>query len=186
MPVLQFVSAAVVLLALQLRAQLPAAPASPPWNKGIQPISRDSYYSAIACGKQDGANPGCVFWDTGLCKNDDFTLAMYTPYKMVAYEVWTAVRQKQPAPTPSYAEAQRTRVTIGVTNTSAKNPIAAVSIARGGQTIKPVAQAMDTNGGKFTFDFAAFAPSAPITIELAGRTRTLRCAVGAAVLATFR
>src|SRR5262249_56729826 len=32
-------------------------PASPPWDKGIQPISRDSYYSAIACGKQGGANP---------------------------------------------------------------------------------------------------------------------------------
>src|SRR5262249_31885686 len=75
-------------------------PASPPWDKGIQPISRDSYYSAIACGKQGGANPMCVFWDTGLCKNDDFTLTMYTPYKQVAYEVWQAVKNKQEAPTP--------------------------------------------------------------------------------------
>ena len=29
-----------------------------------------------------------MFWDTGLCKNADFELTMYTPYKMVSYEVW--------------------------------------------------------------------------------------------------
>src|SRR5262249_11471258 len=108
-------------------------PASPPWDKGIQPISRDSYYSAIACGKQGGANPTCVFWDTGLCKNDDFTLTMYTPYKQVAYEVWQAVKNKQEAPTPSYADAQRTRITVGVTAAAAaKNPIAGVTIKRAG------------------------------------------------------
>src|SRR3954466_4691780 len=86
----------------QITAQRPAGANTPAWNKGIQPISRDSYYNAIACGKQGGERPLCVFYDADLCKNDDFTLALFTPYKMVAYEVWQAVRQHREAPTPSY------------------------------------------------------------------------------------
>ena len=54
-----------------------------------------------------------MFYDTGLCKNDDFALALYTPYKSVAYEVWRVVRQKQPAPQPNYVQAQQTRITVG-------------------------------------------------------------------------
>jgi hypothetical protein len=57
----------------------------------------NSFFNAIECGKQSGDNPACLFWDTDLCKNDDFVLAWYTPYKQVAYEVWTAVRHKKPA-----------------------------------------------------------------------------------------
>ncbi|HMF97654.1 MAG TPA: hypothetical protein VKE96_25320 [Vicinamibacterales bacterium] len=179
-----------VLLGPVVHAQVKAQPkpATPPWDKGIQPISRDSYYNAIACGKQGGANPACVFWDTGLCKNDDFTLAMYTPYKQVAYEVWQAVKNKQDAPTPSYADAQRTRITVGVTAAAAaKNPIAAVTIKRGGATVKPVTQSLETGGGgKFIFDFAAFAPTEDVTLELAGRARTVSCAIDRAALASFR
>ena len=49
---------------------------------------------------------------------------MYTPYKSVAYEVWRVVRQMRPAPTPNYQEAQRTRITVGVTPVrGSKNPI---------------------------------------------------------------
>src|SRR4051794_36755966 len=83
---------------------------TPAWNKGILPIGPESYYNAIECGKQGGADPPCVFWDTGLCRNGDFALAMYTPYKQVAYEVWLAVSKKQPLPQPSYPAAQRTRI----------------------------------------------------------------------------
>ena len=54
------------------------AGATPPWNKGILPISPESYYHAIECGKQGGDDPPCVFWDTGLCLNDDFTPVSYT------------------------------------------------------------------------------------------------------------
>src|SRR3954464_10809154 len=105
---------------------------APAWSKGILPISRESYYNAIECGKQGGTNPPCVFWDTGLCKNDDFTLAMYTPYKQVAYEVWTAVQNKQPAPTPSYPAAQQTRVTIAATPArGAKNMLKNLVVRRG-------------------------------------------------------
>ena len=183
----------VVVLALcpgatahaQVKAQ--AKPATPPWDKGIQPISRDSYYNAIACGKQGGANPACVFWDTGLCKNDDFTLVMYTPYKQVAYEVWQAVKNKQEPPTPSYADAQRTRITIGVTAApAAKNPITAVTLKRAGGIVKPVTQSLETGGGKFIFEFAAFAPTEDVTLELAGRARTVTCAIDRSVLASFR
>jgi hypothetical protein len=170
----------------QIKAQ-PPKPATPRWDKGIQPISRDSYYNAIACGKQGGATPACVFWDTGLCKNDDFTLAMYTPYKQVAYEVWQAVRNKQEPPTPSFADAQRTRITVGVTPPAgAKNPIAGVTIKRGAQTVKPVTQSLESGGGKFIFDFPAFAPTEAITIELAGKARTVTCEVDKSVLAMFR
>jgi len=86
----------------------------PNWSKGILPIGRDSYYSAMECGKQGGDNPACVFWDTGFCKNPEFELTFYTGYKSVAYAVWDAVHQQKPAPTPDYAEAQRTRVTVAV------------------------------------------------------------------------
>jgi hypothetical protein len=41
----------------QIAATLPAGPMTPAWDKGIQPISRDSYWNAIECGKQ-GAPAG--------------------------------------------------------------------------------------------------------------------------------
>jgi hypothetical protein len=171
----------------QIKAQLPDAPMAPPWDKGIQPISRDSYWNAVECGKQGGARPACVFYDADLCRNDDFTLALYTPYKSVSYEVWRVVRSGQPAPTPSYGEAQRTRVTLGVTPaTGSKNAITGVTIKRGGKTIEPLARALDATGGKFTFDFPAFAPTANITIEVAGSVRTRTCAIDQTVLARFR
>jgi hypothetical protein len=170
----------------QIVAQPPIAPIAPAWDKGIQPISRDSYYNAIECGKKGGANPPCVFYDTGLCKNDDFTLALFTPYKMVAYEVWQAVRKKQEPPMPSYAEAQRTRITLGVTPVAGSNPIASVSIARGDRIVKPVTQSLEAGGGKFIFDFSTFAPTEEITLHLAGRNRTLTCSIAKPVLALFR
>jgi len=171
----------------QIVAQPPSAPIVPAWDNGIQPISRDSYYNAIECGKKGGANPPCVFYDMGLCKNDDFTLALFTPYKMVAYEVWQAVRKTQDPPMPSYAEAQRTRVTVGVTPVAgSKNPIASVSIARGERIVKPVTQSLEAGGGKFIFDFSAFAPTEDITLQLAGRSRTLTCTIGKPVLTLLR
>lgn len=172
--------------ASQVRARVPDG-IKPPWNKGIQPISRESYWHAVDCGKQGGAQPACVFYDADLCANDEFTLALYTPYKQVAYTVWQAVSKKQPPPTPSYAEAQRTRVVLGVkARRVSQNPVTAVVIKRGGQAVRPATQTLDGGGGTFIFDFAAFAPTAGITIEMAGKAKTVTCTVDRAVLARMR
>jgi hypothetical protein len=170
----------------QLKAQVPAT-ITPAWNKGIQAINSENYWNAVECGKQGGDRPACVFYDADLCKNDDFTLALYTPYKMVAHAVWTAVRKKQKPPTPSYAEAQRTRVVIGITPArGSKNAITAVNIKRGGKSIPPATRTLDGAGGTFIFDYAPFAPTAGITIELVGKTKTVSCAVDRSTLARFR
>jgi hypothetical protein len=170
----------------QITAQVRPAP-TPAWDKGIQPISAESYYNAIECGKHGGDNPACVFWDTDLCKNDDFELAWYTAYKQVAYEVWTAVRRKQPAPQPSYGAAQRTRVTIGITPVKgAKNALAALVVKRGSKPVDPVERSVSAGGGRFTFDYPAFAPTTPVTLELVGKERTLSCVIPTAVLRQLR
>jgi hypothetical protein len=171
----------------QLKAQPPKSAIAPAWNKGIQPISRESYWNAVECGKQGGERPLCVFYDAGLCQNDDFTLALFTPYKQVSYEVWQAVRRKQAVPTPSYVDAQRTRITLGITPVKGStNPITGAAIKRGGCVVKPATQSLDENGGRFIFDFAAFAPTEDITIELTGRARTQSCLVERSVLTLFR
>jgi hypothetical protein len=169
----------------QIKGQVRPA-ATPAWNKGILPISRESYYNAIECGKQGGENPPCVFYDTGLCQNDDFALALYTPYKMVAYEVWRAVQQKQPPPTPSYQEAQRTRITVGVTTVGSKNPLTNLVLKRAGRPVAPVDRSISETGGRFTFDYPAFAATANITLDFVGRARTVSCLIERPVLTKLR
>jgi hypothetical protein len=172
----------------QIKAQArPAPPPAPAWNKGILPISQESYYNAIDCGKQGSEDPPCVFYDTGLCQNDDFTLALYTPYKMVAYEVWRAVRQKRPPPTPSYQLAQATRVTIGITPVrGSKNPITNLVLKRRGRVVMPVDRSVDDSGGRFTFDYPAFAATDDVTLDLVGRSKTVSCVIEKSVLTQFR
>ena len=160
---------------------------TPPWNKGIQSINQDNYWNAVNCGKQGGQRPLCVFYDAEVCKNDDFEMAMFTPYKMVAYEVWRAVRAKQDAPTPSYSEAQRTRISVKLTpKPAAKNPLTGIALKRGTQTIAPVSKSLDAGIGNFIFDFSAFAPTSDLAIDMIGKTRTISCHVDQAVLALFR
>jgi hypothetical protein len=172
----------------QTVAQLPPGPNTPVWDKGIQPIGRDSYWHAVECGKQGGVRPACVFYDADLCKSADFTLALFTPYKAVAYEVWQAVSRKQPVPTPSYGDAQRLRITVGVTRAkTSTNAITAIAIKRGGKVVQPATSSLDdAGGGRFIFDFAAFAPTGDITIELVGRAATRTCRVPQSVLTMFR
>ena len=189
--------AIAVALPVQAVAQAPApalapikatVPASKPaWSKGIQPLNRDSYYHAIECGKQGAAQPSCVFYDADLCKNDDFVLSFYSPYKQVAYEVWGAVSRKRPAPTPSYQSAQKTRVVIGITPVrGAKNQIASVLVKRGGKTIEADTRTIDGTSGNFIFGFPPFAPTASITLEMVGKARTLSCVLDRAVLSRLR
>jgi hypothetical protein len=179
--ILQPISAAA-----QIKAQARSA-ATPAWSKGILPISPESYYNAIECGTQGGEDPPCVFFDTGLCKNDDFALALYTPYKMVAYEVWRVVRQKQPPPKPSYQEAQRTRITIGVTPVrGSKNPIKDLVLKRGGRMVTPLDRSVNESGGRFTFDYPAFAATSDVTLDLVGRAKTISCLIDRPVLTQLR
>jgi hypothetical protein len=161
--------------------------AKPAWDKGLRPIDSESYYHAIECGKQGGDDPACVFWDTGLCKNDDFTLAFYSAYKQVAYEVWAAVRAKKPAPQPSYQAARQTRVTIGITPArGSKNVFTGLVLKRGGKAVAPVDRAVDGGTGRFTFDYAAWAPTAGVRLEMAGKTRTVSCVIPPVVLKQMR
>jgi len=170
----------------QIKAQL-APGITPSWDKGIQPIGRDNYWNAVECGKQGGERPACVFYDADLCKNDDFAIALFTPYKLVAYETWQATRKHQEPLATSYADAQKTRITVGITPAKgSKNTITAVSIGRGGRVIKPATQALEAPGGRFIFDFAAFAPTSDITLELAGSSRKITCLVEKPVLAQLR
>ena len=180
-----------VALAPALAAQAPikgVVPVSKPaWSKGIQPLNRDSYYQAIECGKQGAAQPSCVFYDADLCKNEDFVLSMYSPYKQVAYEVWGAVSRKRPAPTPNYAAAQQTRVVIGITPVrGAKNQIANVVVKRAGKTVEPDTRTIDGTSGNFIFGFPPFAPTATITLDLVGKTRTQSCVFDRTALSRLR
>ena len=180
-----------VTLAAGLAAQTPikgTVPVSKPaWSKGIQPLNRDSYYHAIECGKQGAAQPSCVFYDADLCKNDDFVLSLYSPYKQVAYEVWGAVSRKRPAPTPSYSAAQQTRVVIGITPVrGAKNQIANVIVKRGGKAIEPDTRTIDGTSGNFIFPFPPFAPTASITLDIVGKTRTQSCVLDRVALSRLR
>ena len=170
--------------AAQVRAQ-PRANAQPPWSKGIAALNPESYYHAIECGKQGGDDPPCVFWDSGLCKNDDFAIAMYTPYKQVAYEVWQAVRKKQAPPQPNYQAAQRQRVTIGITPVKGStNGLTNLILRRGGKPVMPVDGSVAS--ARWTFDYPAFATTGSVTLELVGKARTVSCVIDGKTLASFR
>lgn len=173
------------MLGAQIKAQV--RPATPAWEKGLKPIDAESYYHAIECGKQGGDNPACVFWDTDMCRNDDFSLAWYSAYKQVAYEVWTAVRRKQPPPQPSYSAAQRTRVTVSITPAKgSKNTLGDFRVVRGGKPALAVERSLSNGGGRFVYDYPAFAPTAAVTLELIGKGRTVSCEITPAVLRQLR
>jgi len=175
-----------VPVSAQIKAQARSAP-TPPWDKGIIPIGQESYWNAVECGKQGGQDPPCVFWDTGLCKNEDFTIAMYTPYKAVAYEVWAAVRQKKEAPTPNYQRAQQTRITVGITPVrGSKNPLKAFVLKRAGKPVEPVSKAVATGDARYTFDYEAFAATSSLSFDLVGETKTISCSIDQSVLKQFR
>jgi hypothetical protein len=182
--------AGLLLVPADAAAQVKAAArpgATPAWGKGLQPISAESYYNAIECGKQGGDDPPCVFWDTGLCKNDDFALAFYSAYKQVAYEVWSAVRRNRPAPQPSYQAAQHTRVTIGVSPApGSKNVFTDLVLKRNGAAVPSVSRSVSSGSGQFTFDYPAFAPTTTVTLEMSGKAKTVTCTIAPSVLLQLR
>ena len=170
----------------QITARARPAP-TPAWGKGILPVNAESYYNAIECGKQGGDDSPCVFWDTGLCPNSDFTLTWYTGYKQVAYEVWLAVRKKQPPPKPNYQAAQRQRVTIAVAPVkSGGNTLKDFVVMRSGKPAVAFERSLAGGGGRFTFDYPAFAPTADVTLEMVGAQKTVSCRIPRAVLLQLR
>jgi hypothetical protein len=172
--------------AQQITAKARPAP-TPAWAKGIKPVDAESYYNAIECGKQGGDSPACVFWDTGICANSDYTLTWYTGYKQVAYEVWLAVRSKKPAPQPNFQAAQRQRVTIAVAQAKgATNPLKDFVVMRGGKPATAFEHSLSAGGGRFTFDYPAFAPTGDTTLQMIGQQKTLTCVIPQAVLRQLR
>jgi hypothetical protein len=172
--------------AAQITARARPAP-TPAWGKGILPVNAESYYNAIECGKQGGDDSPCVFWDTGLCANADFTLTWYTGYKQVAYEVWLAVRKKQPAPKPNYQAAQRQRVTIAVAPTKGgSNTLKDFVVSRAGKPAVAFERSLAGGGGRFTFDYSAFAPTGEVTLAMVGAQKTVSCRIPRAVLLQLR
>ena len=169
-------------------AQITAAArpdATPTWYQGILPISSESYYHAIECGKQGGDDPPCVFWDTGLCKNDDFELSAYTAYKQIAYQVWQAVRSGRPAPQPDFYAAQNTRVTIGVSAVQGSgNALTDLTLTREGTSVNPVDR--NVRDGRFTFDYPAWAPTTAVTLDIVGDAGSISCTIEPGVLQQFR
>ena len=180
------VSGAAAMHAQSITARARPA-ASPPWTRGIKPVDAEGYYNAIECGKLGGDDPACVFWDTGLCANSDFTLTWYTGYKQVAYEVWTAVRRKQPPPQPNFQAAQRQRVTIAVAPAKGSaNPLKELVVTRAGKPATAFEKSLSAGGGRFTFDYPAFAPTADVTLQMVGQQKTITCVLPQAVLRQLR
>ena len=180
-------SVSIIAAGAQITARARPAP-NPPWHRGIVPVNSESYYNAIECGKQGGADPPCVFWDTGLCPNSDFTLTWYTGYKQVAYEVWQAVSHKQPVPQPNYQAAQRTHVIIKVTPARGSTSVLTDLVVKrgGGKAVAPLERSTSSGGGQFAFDYPAFAPTAAVTIDMVAKDKTVSCLIPIAVLSQLR
>jgi len=78
-------------------------------------------------------------------------------------------------------------LTIGVTPVrGSKNVFSELVLKRGGKVVAAAAKANEPGGGKFTYDYAPFAPTAPLTIEIVGKAKTIACTVPPDVLASFR
>jgi len=108
----------------------------------------------MECGKKGGPNRPACSTTTDLCKNDDFRLALYTPYKMVAYTVWHAVQQKKEPPTPT-TPSPAPRASSSGEGARDPNPLTARRLKRGGRVVAPVSQGRSTPAAApFTFDFA--------------------------------
>ncbi len=59
-------------------------------------------------------------------------------------------------------------------------------VKRAGQPAMPLERSLAAGGGRFSFDYPAFAPTATVTLELVGKERTLSCVIPPAALRQLR
>ena len=158
------------------RSKRKCARPTPPWNKGITAIDAEATTNAIECGKQSGDSPACLFWDTDLCKNDDSVLAWYTPYKQVASRGLDCGASKEGRAAAELCRgATSTRRTIGITRANGSNVVERLRDQAGRQSDR-ADRTIHRRGWRSIlgmFDYPAFAPTAPVTLELVGKIRTL-------------
>jgi hypothetical protein len=50
----------------------------------------------------------------------------------------------------------------------------------------PTERSLSGGGGRFSYDFPAFAPTSTVTLELVGKARTLTCVLSPAILRQLR
>ena len=101
---------------------------------------------------------------------------------------WQAIGKSRMPPRRATATRSRPGSRSGITPAAgAKNPHhRGRRSSAADASVKPATQSLDGGGGRFIFDFAAFAPTGDITIELTGRTRTQTCLVEKSILQKFR
>jgi hypothetical protein len=52
--------------------------------------------------------------------------------------------------------------------------------------VTPVDRSVNESGGRFTFDYPAFAATSDVTLDLVGRARTISCLIERPVLTQLR
>jgi hypothetical protein len=57
-------------------------------------------------------------------------------------------------------------------------------LRRGGKPVAPVDGSVAS--ARWTFDYPAFSPTTSLTLEIAGKARTISCAIDEKTLASFR
>jgi len=67
-----------------------------------------------------------------------------------------------------------------------KNVLTDLIVKRGDKTMPPVDRSIGGGGGRFTFDYPAFAATADVTLRLVGRDKTVSCLIPRSVLTQFR
>jgi len=103
------------------------------------PINAESYYtrSSAEAGRR---RPPCVFWDTGICKNDDSAWLLLS-HKQVAYEVWTRCARSGRHRSPAISRAANARDPRGDAGAGLEERLTDLVVKRGG---KPVPAAIRT------------------------------------------
>lgn len=86
--------------------------------------------------------------------------------------------QARPAPTPPWNK--------GIAPITPESYFSDLVLERGGKVVAPIARSVSGGGGRFTYDFPAFAATASVTLDLVGKANTISCVIAQPVLAQFR